>query len=222
LIRPWAGQPGVASYTTGALTENDWPDNYRYKVKTTSPAASPGGVRKQLTACVTPAVLVEQQDVENAGQGTTILTTPSPTIDWYDFQTGSAYLDAFGFVFFWYHPGLAPSANNLVRIPVYWEIEFDIWSLKNPDGLPELESDEKGELYTDSAKFIAARARGENPVAVERPYKDVPQEEPVVLSGLPADQLAKLSKLAKPKLPPAPSLPLPQEDYVQVPPASPQ
>lgn len=175
LLRPWAGQPAVANYTNGVLTENEWTDNFRKKLKKTSSPVSNGGVQQTLEMCLTPVIPFEVINEDTSVGDAVVQYIRSPTCDWAEIATGITNLNGYGFIFYWYHPGLFPAATGVYKIPIYWDLELEFFGLKRAEGLPgvisqqEQKDEESGVVFADSKEALAAALAGQKlPGLVDR------------------------------------------------------
>lgn len=216
LIRPWAGQPDMASMSTGVLTEYDWTDNYRRKVKVTAPAASPGGVQKALTMTVSPVQVNVSPNNGNIGDGI-VSYIRTPTCEWSNIVVGASTLNSYGFIYYWNSPGLVGAITGMYKLDVFWEFEVEWFGLMHPEGVPAIEEAEKkakeeGVIFSDSKEALIAEVSGQKIPMVDRAAfealrKPAPQPPPLIsiVPDLDKERARENQQAAV------------QDDYVQIP-----
>lgn len=216
MIRPWAGQPDMVSFTTGQLVEFDWTDNFRKKLKVTAPATSPGGVQKPLTMTLTPVQVNISPNDGDIGDGI-VRYIRTPTCEWSDIVTGASNLNSFGFIWFWHHPSLVGAITGLIKLDVFWEIELEWFGLVHPEGVPliadaESKEEAKGVIFSDSKEAMIALATGQPANIVDRAAFDAVKRgadpPPVIIQTYPDVEKEKARENQQAAV---------QEDYVQVP-----
>lgn len=149
-VRPWAGQTGEANYTTGVLSTLAWTDHFRRKVKKEFHAMSKVGPQIMESLCTTPISV--QLIPEEAQDGTAeVQYVPTEAVERGHFNTGVQDHNSFGFIVYWYHPGLNATAN--FELLLDWEIEFEFYGLQQPVGLAAAALPD-GSYYSDDVMSL--------------------------------------------------------------------
>lgn len=163
LLRPWTGAPGVASFTTGALTATDWDDHYRFKNKKVESAVGP--ISHPLKYCVTavqPTYIPDQTGSMVSGQ---VRYDRVPWIDISDFSTGRVDGSSYGAIFYWYFPSCVGATTGFLEAEMTFEIEVQYRGLKPPSGYTpaaaaDLEPRADGAVASDSREALIAACEG--------------------------------------------------------------
>lgn len=186
ILRPWAGEPQVASFTDGTLSSTEWGDYMRHKEKVVFPAASSRGAQQIKKMCVQPiSVAVMPEDSSDAAGDNVYNYIPTQPCDFNRLRTNSVSLNSYGIVWWWYYPASSGAVDNAFKLSFTFEIELAYYGLAIPTAVPELPLG-PGKVYEDDP----AADLLDDVEVVERPDPP-PSPEPVVWKRPDRDQIFK-------------------------------
>lgn len=177
LQRPWAGEVGVANYSTGALSGSIYEDNRRFKRAVTTPAVSKigDGVFRQVYKPMQPYLEYQSEGSSLAPSNDFIVKYQrAPPIDISDFETNKTSAEIYGGVFVWYYPGSSGADTDTLNTHVFWEIEIEYYGVKIPSSASEQAQDKA------SKSALIAMLNGEDISKFPDPVHVKPQPDRIV------------------------------------------
>lgn len=176
LMRPWTGCPGVANYSSGALTAVDWDDHNRFATKRVESAM--GHVDHPMKCCVVPIQPVIIPDAPSAADVSgSVRYDAVPAIDISNFSTGACEASCYGIIQYWYFPACQNAVTGFLSTTCSWEIEIEYFGLKPPTAFtPAPMALPAGQAYVDSQDALIASVTGQQLELVPKPVKPVPSE----------------------------------------------
>lgn len=182
VLRPWAGEPAVASYADGTLSSEEWPDYMRHKEKVVRPAASEHGAQQVMKMCVQPISLVDlaEDSVDSTGD-IQYEYVPTPSVDVARLKTNMSTLNSFGILLWWYYPAASGAVTGAFKIAFNFTVELAWYGLNIPTGIPTAvlpagqvyEDDIRAELRSDVAVVERERKPKEQAVVFKEPVYDL-------------------------------------------------
>lgn len=123
---PWAGQPGMANYTTGAPTNAINPRDYlRYKNKVAFKAAADGGDMRKKILAFAPMSVEAIPEVADDSTLDQVKTVHTGSCDIERMRSGEENLNSYGCAWWWDHPELA-GHGGYCQILLRFRIKF-VW-----------------------------------------------------------------------------------------------
>lgn len=135
-LRPWAGEPQVASFTDGTLSSDLWEDHMRHKEKVVFPACSSRGAQQVKSMCVQPiSVAVIAEEASDSGE-LQYEYKPTPAVDVARIRSGKETLNSYGIVWFWYMPAASGAVDEAFKLSFTFDIELAFFGLNIPTAAP--------------------------------------------------------------------------------------
>jgi len=135
-LRPWAGEPAVASFTDGTLSSDLWEDYLRHKEKVVFPACSSRGAQQVKSMCVQPISMVVLAEEDNDSGDLQYEYKPTPACDVSRIRSGKESLNSYGLVWFWYMPAASGAVDEAFKLSFTFEIELSFFGLCIPTANP--------------------------------------------------------------------------------------
>lgn len=170
-LRPWAGEPQVASFADGTLSSLLWEDHMRHREKVVFPASSERGAQQVKKMCIQPISQIVVAEEGNDSGDLQYEYKPTPPIDVAHIRTNKATLNSYGLLYFWYYPASSGAIDDAFKLSFTFEIELAFFGLNIPtSAAPTLPA---GAYWDDdpAVQYV------ENAVVVERP---IPEEPPAI------------------------------------------
>lgn len=125
-LLPWAGETGIANYTTGVLAAGLQPQDFdrrqrKEKFNVTS------NKMKRRTLDVMPMSVESIPSEPNDSSDPVIKFVPTPAVQTLNFTAGTESLDSYGGVMYWFHPDTTAFPSGSIQIQTYYELDIE-WS----------------------------------------------------------------------------------------------